>query len=604
MNKRKSSPTLLLLGIFLLFLPGDRQIRSAASKNAYFSQEGRLKIVKTAPDMTVQLVETDGRNRTWILFSRDRGAGEEHIIGRLTSRGFTPRASLTHGPAGQFHSPDLDFTPSDQPWTVIVENLGSQQRFLIDDLSEGRRWIMEPPNTAAVFTPKLEIDAGGQAWLFWVAQRTGLDEIFYSRLCPAASTWTDPVSLTPDPSVPHFHPDTALNSAGGPMLVWSAFDGEDYEIYFSSWTGRKWTRPKAVTHNRFHGDAQPSLVAFNGIPAVAWTQAKGNSATVLFSYRNKGRWEKPVRLSPREGRVHAPKLLTQAQNLAISWQEGQRTHTQHLTFPPTGVPDPRLPSPRMRTQSSLLERNKFIGFGDSITYGSTNGPRMGLGYTPRLQDLLADTFQDPLVTNRGVPGEPTWEAVSRIHSVLDNDLALYLLLMEGTNDVSTLDYSLDSVIFNLRQILNACLDRSGFPLISTIIPRARDRWTASAKARTTELNRKIVDLASELQVFIVQNYDAFINFPASAGGHEALISSDNLHPNDTGYQVMAETWFQKIRFVPFPPHRDQGKKKARAASTSTRSCIRSCTQTPSPFFSFPNWIWSAHRATLALSNWP
>ncbi len=295
-------------------------------------------------------------------------------------------------------------------------------------------------------------------------------------------------------------------------------------------------------------------------PAVAWTHSRIEGTSVLFSYKENNAWKKPISLTPEMGQDHSPRLFSQGLNMAISWQDDTRAQARPLSFPPEAERLPRTSKPRLRIQSPLLEKNKFIGFGDSITFGSMNGPAMGTGYTPRLQSLLSDLFQEPLVANRGVPGEPTWEAVSRIHSVLDNELALYLLLMEGTNDVTTLNYSLDSTIFNLRQILKASLDRSLFPMISTIIPRARDRWTPSAKARTIELNTKIVNLATELKVFIVQNYDSFISFPDSAGGHEALISGDNLHPSDLGYQMMAETWYQKIKFIPFPPVEIQAKR--------------------------------------------
>jgi lysophospholipase L1-like esterase len=525
----------------------------------YFSHQGGLKHLKTTQGMKILQIKSDLQNRPWILYERTADAHNELYLGRLVANEITQRTKLTRGQEGLCHSPDMDFSPSQEPWTVFVNIAARKQRLIVQDLANDRHWVLQAPRATAVFSPRLLLDMTGQAWLFWVGQDGGLDEIFYTRLDPAAAAWIKPASLTGDPTVPHFHPDAALNAKGEPMVVWSGFDGEDYEVYFTAWDSGRWTPPFALTNNRFCGDGQPSLSSYMGIPIVAWTHTHSDGTAVLFSYREQNAWIKPVRLSPDSRNIRSPRLLSQGLNLAITWEE-KRSRTQILTFPPAAERAPRAQAPRLRIQSPLLESNKFIGFGDSITFGSMNGPRMGLGYTPRLQALLRDLFTDPLVTNRGVPGEPTWEAVSRIHSVLDNDMALYLLLMEGTNDVSTLEYSIDSIIFNLQQILNACLSRGGIPLISTIIPRARDRWTASAKARTTELNRKIGILASDLKVIIVHNYGAFIDFPDEAGGHEALISSDNLHPNDTGYQVMAEAWFQKIKIVPFPPIGIEAKK--------------------------------------------
>ena len=175
-----------------------------------------------------------------------------------------------------------------------------------------------------------------------------------------------------------------------------------------------------------------------------------------------------------------------------------------------------------------------------------------------------------------MPGENTWEAVSRIGPVLTENLALYLLLMEGTNDVSWLDYSLSTTAFNLRQILGTALDMGVFPFISTIPPRAGSRWKQIIIDRTAELNGLIEDLAGELKVMLVDNGGAFLDFPPSSGGHEALISDDNIHPNNLGYQVMAETWYQQIRRLPFPPASLVAAWKAFAASSGWPNCTRTC----------------------------
>lgn len=562
MNSRLRILPALLLGISLLQVPATANPNTENESYPYFTTQGRLKLLKAAAGMSIHQIKADSRNRPWVLFEKATASGKrELVLGRITPNRIVERFRLSLKKTGHIHSPDMGFGPEDRPWIVYVHVTPKKQQLIIDKAGSSTPWILQAPHRTPLFSPKLLIDSTGYVWLFWVGRDTGLDEIFYTNYDPAIAAWTEPVSLTQNPAVPHFHPNAHLNGAGRPAVVWSGYDEEDYEIYYSAWEGQDWTRPEKISNNHFCSDAQPSLVFYMGnLPAVAWTHSRSDETMVMFSYKKGRTWQKPARLARPSRWDQAPRLLTQGQNLAISWQDSVQSHARSLVFPPVTEGLPAEKPKRLHVQSPLLERNKFIGFGDSITFGSMNGPYMGIGYTPRLQTLLQGLFHDPLVTNRGVPGEPTWEAVSRIHSVLDNDLALYLLLMEGTNDVSTLDYSLDSVIFNLRQILNASLSRGVFPLISTIIPRARARWTPSAQARTKELNNKIIALASELRVFIVQNYDAFIDFPEAAGGYEALISSDNLHPNDTGYQVMAETWHQKIKFIPFPPIEIKAKK--------------------------------------------
>ncbi len=77
----------------------------------------------------------------------------------------------------------------------------------------------------------------------------------------------------------------------------------------------------------------------------------------------------------------------------------------------------------------------FLAFGDSITdgYGDTSNP--GGGYPTRLQRWLRQEGYDCVVESHGVGGETTSSGLSRIDSVLAGG-GDYLLLMEGTNDIS------------------------------------------------------------------------------------------------------------------------------------------------------------------------
>ncbi len=416
-----------------------------------------------------------------------------------------------------------------------------------------------------MFAPRIVLDRLGRPWVFWVGQGPKFDTVFFS--VREGGQWTEPNPLAPTSTGPAFHPSVAINDLGYPAAVWSAFDGQDYEVFFSSWNGRNWSQIRQITRNSELGDAQPTLVFLQGVtPVLAWTQAgpKGNS--ILLTSRSGGIWQTPRTMTHPSSQSRSPRLVTRAQNLALSWSESDQAFVKQVTLnaPPAAF-DP-IPEEIMQIQSPHLEANSFIAFGDSITYGSMNGPFQGKGYPPRLQELLDDDFQDPVVLNRGMPGEGTWEAVSRIHSVINADLALYLLLKEGTNDVSTLSYSMETTTFNLRQILTTSLDAGMFPLISTIIPRAGSRWTAIYQQRTNDLNSRIAALAAEIYVMPVHNYSAFINFPAESGGYEALISGDNLHPSNLGYQVMAETWNQAIGVIPYPPVQIEAKKSDRSRS--------------------------------------
>jgi lysophospholipase L1-like esterase len=495
----------------------------------------------------------ENRGRLWITWQTESRARDQVFLGKEQNGRLLNKFRLSRGIRGSHHSPHLDVDSSGRPWVAWINSLGSSHRLIVSQGTRGRREAVLPLG-AAVFAPRILIDVLDRPWVFWVGQEAGPhDAIFFSRR--DRGEWTEPEPLSHHPSSPQIHPSATLNPRGFPAVAWSGFDGEDYELFWTSWENGRWAGIEQLTDNRGFSDAQPTLICHQPASLViAWTRAGPEGNRIFWARHRGGRWQPPVPAAGAGPHSRSPRLVSQADSLALGWAEGDRLSVQPLS-PDLDAP-PLPPEPEMvpSVRASVdLERNSFIAFGDSITYGSMNGPFQGVGYPPRLHDLLGDIFLDPVVINRGMPGENTWEAVSRIGPVVTSDLALYLLLMEGTNDVSWLDYSLSTTAFNLRQILTTALDMGVFPLISTITPRSGNRWKQIIIERTAELNGLIEGLAAELRIMLVDNASAFLDFPEGSGGHDALISDDNIHPNNLGYQVMAETWYQQIRILPFPP---------------------------------------------------
>ncbi len=512
----------------------------------------------------IRAIKTDSRARLWLAWETAARNTSQVFLGIGDSGRLVKRFQMSRGLKGMHHSPDLDLDVGERPWLVWINSWDSQHRLLVVEGPEGPVWTLGNFRDP-VFAPRIVVDRLGCPWVFWVGRGITFDTVFFS--VRKGGQWSEPASLAHAISGPAIHPSAAINEMGYPTVVWSAFDGQDYEIFFSSWNGTAWSQSLQITRNKRLSDAQPVLVYFQNVtPVLAWTQAGPEGNSLLLTSRSDGTWQAPRALIPSSSRSRSPRLVTQAHHLAFSWSENDQFFIKkvNLNAPPEFFAP--IPATLIHIQSPHLEVNSFVAFGDSITYGSMNGPFQGKGYPPRLQGLLEDDFLDPAVLNRGIPGEATWEGMSRIYSVINMDLAQYLLLMEGTNDVTEASYSMATSAFNLRQILDTSLNAGMFPLISTIIPRARSRWTAIARERTLDLNSRIAALVADMHVMPVLNYKAFINFPTEAGGYEALISSDDIHPNDLGYQVMAETWYQAIGLIPFPPVQIEGKKSQRNGS--------------------------------------
>ena len=187
--------------------------------------------------------------------------------------------------------------------------------------------------------------------------------------------------------------------------------------------------------------------------------------------------------------------------------------------------------------------NQYLAFGDSITRG--DGSSDTHGYPPRLQAKLTAHFGYAEVRNRGAEATNSFEAVERINNNnnLRNDA--YALILYGTNDWN-IPGCQDSpatcpTIENLRKVVVRVKAAGTLPFIATLIPTnpavnpGRNQWIAT-------INTGIKALAQEQGAFLVDLYQGFQN----QGGDLSRFFSDPVHPNDAGYDVIANGFFEAI----------------------------------------------------------
>jgi lysophospholipase L1-like esterase len=181
----------------------------------------------------------------------------------------------------------------------------------------------------------------------------------------------------------------------------------------------------------------------------------------------------------------------------------------------------------------------IIGFGDSITTGSPflrgsgNGRRLG-GYEPTLEKLLNDAGLSSIVLNYGVGGEQTPEGVNRIDSVLSGHAARYILIMEGTND-QWRGVSAQTTAFNISVMIDKSKANQTSPVIGTLTPASRDINQEIPR----QYNPAIRNIIREKNVQWVDHYSLTV-------GNWENLEYDSVHPNEAGYEALANNWFNKI----------------------------------------------------------
>lgn len=197
-----------------------------------------------------------------------------------------------------------------------------------------------------------------------------------------------------------------------------------------------------------------------------------------------------------------------------------------------------------------LDYKKFVGFGDSITYGYLyTYPNPELGYIPRLQILInTHLFDDGNVINEGVPGEKTYEAIERFEQVILSNKGKYILFHEGTNDsIEAKKTPVSLIIFNISYMMDKALEYNIQPILSTLIPRDPNH-NLTKRERSIEISEGIRAIALEKEIPLIDFWDMFDNYPIIDGGYYSLMS-DCVHPSEKGYQLMAEEWFKSLEDI-------------------------------------------------------
>ena len=163
------------------------------------------------------------------------------------------------------------------------------------------------------------------------------------------------------------------------------------------------------------------------------------------------------------------------------------------------------------TQPSTIE---VLAFGDSLTFGI--GASSGNGYVPVLERRVGvDIF------NSGIPGNTTGDALTRLNaSVLSRDPRIVIVLLGG-NDLLQ-NVPVQTRIDNITQIVERIrADGSKVILVGV------------GSGPLDPFNGALPDLASRTGSTYVPNIMDGIYGISS-------LMSDQIHPNDAGYAIIAD----------------------------------------------------------------
>jgi lysophospholipase L1-like esterase len=189
-----------------------------------------------------------------------------------------------------------------------------------------------------------------------------------------------------------------------------------------------------------------------------------------------------------------------------------------------------------------------MGFGDSITVGEGSS---GGGYREELANMLRAYWGKADVVDEGLSGSKSSVGRGRIGVSLGRRKPAYVLVLYGTNDFNEPDcrnpdrfpcYTIDA----LRDIVQDVRGWGAWPILGTIPPvntAYTDRVPGPEERNdwVRRMNELVRAMARQEQVAIAEVHGAFLQQPSLPA-----LFYDYVHPNDSGYRLIAQAFFNAI----------------------------------------------------------
>ena len=513
-------------------------------------------------------LKQDQNGRLFAVWEEFGSSSSRIGFGPVSEAGFI-RPEALHLPQGGNSLPDLAFDAANGPWLIWDNGHADRHELLARQGQTGQTWVLA--GAGAFLAPQVVCDGLGRVWVFWGETSPTRFRI----LCRVfnGGDWTPPqVMIDAGPfAIQSFR--AILDERGLPWLAWSQHGSPGYAIHaLPPRDGLGEARSEGICLASGEGaqHISPDIIWAAGLgPVVTWTRFTGRKGVQCMRILAGGAWSETVAIPGVAAGESVPRAAVAGGRLAVGWRsDGRLAWREFPLLQLSPLPDGSDPWPSDSFFSWWLSRlfptiinnpdldeSAYIGFGDSITYGVINHEYTPeLGYVPRLEAILEENYGLSTVVNSGVGGEITLTGLARIPDVLEEELARYILILEGTNDTIISGYNPDVTVYNLQQMVVLSREFGAFPALGTLLPRFD---AAAQPQRIVDINSRIRGLGQTMLLPVVDFYTLFMEYPSADGGVMSLLSEDVKHPSEKGYQFMADKWFEAIRNFPFPPEHVQ-----------------------------------------------
>lgn len=223
---------------------------------------------------------------------------------------------------------------------------------------------------------------------------------------------------------------------------------------------------------------------------------------------------------------------------------------------------------------------EIVTLGDSITRGERPGVKPDETFSALLERQLQGRGIAATVTNLGLGGEQTVQALARLERDVLARKPQFVTIMYGTNDSYIYPgkdksrLTVDEYRENLKQLVTRLRAASIEPILMT-----EPRWGAAAKAGGTGLHPNVPlepfmqacrEVARQTETPLVDHF-AHWSEQEAGGWNVGAWTTDECHPNPDGHRVLAETMLPVLLKALGDPARTTEQPKAKGAENGAQS---------------------------------
>ena len=187
--------------------------------------------------------------------------------------------------------------------------------------------------------------------------------------------------------------------------------------------------------------------------------------------------------------------------------------------------------------------NRFKTENDSIGLPLENGNRvifMGNSITEGWSKFSPEFFENKPYINRGISGQTTPQMLLRFRQDVINLKPKVVIILAGTNDIAgnTGPSTLEMIMDNIISMTELAISNDIKVVLCSVLPAYDYPWRPGL-----EPDRKIPALNKMIKEYVKDNkliyLDYFTEMVDTKNGLLEKYTSDGVHPNKLGYQVMA-----------------------------------------------------------------